>query len=187
MALLVGFCDDASEASGRAAAAADAMGMPVVWRHPGPPPAGRSGSSAHARGVPFLYVESTEADDVSDTYLAATLRLLAHLGVVEPGAGVVDGPAASASAAAPRRLAGPGDIDAGSVRAERPALVELHVGLLDRVSPGDAVASVRDPWADGSLTLRAEQEGVVVMTRRTRAAGPGDLIAFLTGEDGPAG
>ena len=77
IAQLVGYPDDGGPGSVRAARGAAAMAMPVTWRHPGPMPPGRTGSAAFARGVPFLYTESPESDDLSELYLAAVLRLLA--------------------------------------------------------------------------------------------------------------
>jgi predicted deacylase len=177
MAPLAGWCDDGSAASEQARAAAEAMALPVMWHHPGPPPAGRSGSSAHARGTPFVYVESSEADAPPGLYRDACLRALAHLGLI-------DGGLAPPAPPPTLRLAGPGDIDARAVRADRSGLVEPQVELLARGASGELVASIRG--ADGSAPgpLLADEGGVVVMLRRTRLVGAGDLIAFITGEDG---
>ena len=174
MACLVGYCDDGSTASRLAAAAATAMALPVMWRHPGPPPPGRSGSWAHARGRPFLYVESSEADDGVETYRLACLRLLAHLGLI--GAEGLAPPGGSTLL-----LEGPGDLDSAGVRAPAAGLVQLEVELLDPVTSGQRIGWWRSSESLARAPLAAPQEGRLVMLRRTRLVGPGDLVALVTG------
>jgi predicted deacylase len=180
MARLVGYCDDGSAASRMAAEAAAAMAMPVTWRHPGPPPPGRSGSGAHARGRPFLYVESSEGDDVGDLYRDACLRLLAHLGMIPAHA------APSPPARRPLRLAGPGDLDGAAVRAPHGGILEVRARLLDRVAEGEAVGWLRDLEGGPPRPLGAPRAGTLVMLRRTRLVAAGDLVAFVTGDEAEA-
>jgi predicted deacylase len=174
MATLVGWCDDGSPAGREAARVAEAMGMPVTWRHPGPPPPGRSGSGAHARGRPFVYLESTEADELGDLYRDACLRALVQVRVI-------DASHAPPRSAARLRLAGPGDLDDGAVRAEVPGLLEREVGLLDRVSEGQRIAWLREAQGGLRREVVASREGHIVMVRRSRLVGRGGLIAFITG------
>lgn len=176
IAELVGHPDDGSAGAARAARGADAMAMPVTWRHPGGMPPGRTGSAAFARGIPFLYLESPEAEDRSGRYLGAVLRLLAAEGMLPPD----DAPRPSGPT---RRLVGPGDLDHSTVRAPAAGLVEVLVDVLERVEAGQTVARWTDPWFGRTLDLPATEAGVVVVARRTRGVAPGDMIVHLAGDE----
>jgi len=177
MPLLIGVCDDGSPGSRDALGLAHVARLPVTWRHPGPPPPGRSGSAAHARGSPFVYLESSEATDWSLDYRDAVLRMLEWTGVLAPGT------ARSSVAGQRRRLVGPGDLDAVAIRAPIAGLCEVHVGTLERVQAGQEVAVQWDPMDGTRRVIFASADGVVVMHRTTRWAMPGDLLVFLTGEE----
>lgn len=173
---LAGYPDDGSPGARRAARGAAAMAMPVAWRHPGPMPAGRTGSGAFARGVPFLYTESPESEDRSDEYLGAVLRLLAVEGLIAPE----DAPRA---AVAPRFLVGDGDLDASSVRAPAAGLVEVCVRPLDTVEAGQPVARWTDPWFGQGMDLLAQESGVAVVARRSRAVAAGEMVVHLARDE----
>jgi predicted deacylase len=173
---LVGYPDDGSPAAQRAARGAAAMAMPVTWRHPGPMPPGRTGSGAFARGVPFLYTESPESEDRSDAYLGAVLRLFAAEGLIAAD----DAPRAPGST---RKLVGDGDLDASSVRAPAAGLVEVRVRPLDPVEAGQPVARWTDPWFGQGMDLVAEETGVAVVGRRSRAVAAGEMLVHLAQDD----
>jgi predicted deacylase len=173
---LAGYPDDGSPGAVRAARGAAAMAMPVTWRHPGPMPAGRTGSAAVERGVPFLYTESPEAEDRSEEYLAAVLRLLAAEGMIAPD----DAPRPHRQ---PLRLVGDGDLDVSSVRAPAAGLLEVCVRPLDRVEAGQPVARWTDPWFGNARDLVATDDGVAVVARRTRSVAAGEMVLHLAQED----
>jgi len=175
MPTLVGFCDDGSAASVEAARLADAAGMPVVWRHPGPPAAGRTGTGPHLRGVPFLYFESTDDQDQADVYADAVLRVMAASGMV--------GEAPPAPADAPVRLFGPGDLDVGGVPAERTGLLDLDIEVLDQVTEGQTVAHITEPSTGERQPVSVERDGIVIMHRRTTWLAADSLVAFLASPD----
>ena len=172
IASLVGYPDDGGPGSMRAARGAAAMAMPVTWRHPGPMPAGRTGTAAFERGVPFLYTESPESEDLSDLYLGAVLRLLAAEGLVP----MDDAPRATWPT---RIVAGPGDLDHSSIRAPGAGLVEMCVQPLDHVEAGQPVGRWTDPWFGHSVDLVAQERGVVMVARRSRGVAPGDMLLHL--------
>lgn len=176
IASLVGYPDDGGPAARRAARGAAAMAMPVTWRHPGPMPPGRTGSAAFARGVPFLYTESPESDDLSDLYLGAVLRLLASEGVIHAD----DAPRATGPT---RTFVGDGDLDRSSIRSPGHGLVEVCVQPLDRVEAGQAVARWTDPWFGQGRDMVAAESGVVMVARRSRGIAAGEMIAHLARDE----
>lgn len=176
LATLAGFPDDGGAAGARGARAAAAMALPVTWRHPGPMPPGRTGSGSFARGVPFLYTESPEAEDHADRYLGAVLRLLVAEGML-PGD---DAPRPTTSS---RPLVGPGDLDRASVVAPATGLIEVLVAPLDRVEAGQPVARWTDPCFGRSVDLTANEPGVVVVARRSRGVAAGEMVVHLAQED----
>lgn len=177
MPLLVGYPDDGSEASRGAARLAGVAGLPVVWRHPGGIAPGRTGSGPHARGVPFLYLESTDDVDDSPAYVAAVERMLAE-------AGLLPSPAPSPPAATDVvRLVGSGDLDDGGITAPLTGLVSPRVERLDHVAAGQTVATMKDPRDGSTEALVAPTDGIVVMRRRTGWAAAGDLVVYLTQPD----
>jgi predicted deacylase len=176
IAELAGYPDDGGPGAARAARGAEAMAMPVTWRHPGAMPPGRTGSAAVARGVPFLYTESPEAEDTSDRYLGAVLRLLAVEGMIEPAlAPRPDGPT--------RRLVGPGDLDVSTVQAPADGLVEVCVAPLERVEAGQPVARWTDPWMGRRQDLRATEDGIVAVARRSRGVAAGEMVIHLARDE----
>jgi predicted deacylase len=175
MPTLVGYSDDGSAASLAAARLADAAGMPVVWRHPGPLPAGRTGTGPHARGVPFLYFESTDDRDQADLYADAILRIMVASDMLD------DAPASPVPE--PVRLVGPGDLDVGGVLADRTGLIELDVDVLDGVTKDQVLGRISSPDGSAVESVSAHADGVVVMRRRTSWLATDDLVAFLARPD----
>jgi predicted deacylase len=175
MPTLVGFCDDGSVASLEAARLADAAGMPVIWRQPGPPAAGRTGTGPHLRGVPFLYFESTDDQDQAEVYADAILRIMAASGMID------EAPAKPAAKSV--RLFGPGDLDVGGIIAERTGLISTDVDVLDHVGKGQVLAHILDPATGTIEPALAHTDGIVVMHRRTASVAEENLVAFLAAPD----
>ncbi len=77
-------------------------------------------------------------------------------------------------------LRGSGDLDTRLTVSQAGLLLE-EVQVLDHVRTGDALGRVIDPF-DGHERemVRAPQDGVVVMARRTARVEPGDGVYMLT-------
>ena len=156
-----------------AAAAAEAFGAPVLWRHPSIGP-GRTLSAATALGVPSIYVEGSGGGGVRgadlDVYRDGLLRVVAHLGILP------DGPA---PAPPPRVISrGDGNIDS-SVAAGVAGWCVTRVVVGQTVEPDQTIAEIRG--ADGLVreVIVARTPGVIMMLRRTAAVAPGDGIAMI--------
>ena len=175
MPTLVGYSDDGTPAGLEAGRLAEAAGMPVVWRHPGPLPAGRTGTLPQARGVPFLYFESTDDQDRSDVYADAFLRIMA-------ASDMTDG-APTPPVEGPVQLFGPGDLDHGGVLAGRTGLIDIDVDVLDKVTQGQTLARIEEPVSGEITQVPAPRDGVIVMHRRTSWLGTDDLVAFIASPD----
>ena len=139
-------------------------------------PPGRTGSAAFARGVPLLYTESPESDDLSDLYLAGVLRLLAAEGMIASE----DAPRSTGPT---RVLVGDGDLDSSSVRSPAVGLVETCVRPLDRVEAGQPVAHWTDPWFGNRQDLVAAEAGVAVVARRSRAVAADEMVVHLAQDE----
>ncbi len=143
MPLLVGWGDDGCSACARSAAAAEAFAAPVLWRHAGPLPPGRTLSSAHDAGIASIYAEASGGGGLSrseaDAYAAGVRRVMASLGMLALA------PADAPSTDPPLRLVGEGDLDVPAMVAPFDGLCETLVGPLDRVRTGEVVAIVTDP------------------------------------------
>jgi predicted deacylase len=200
MPLLVGWTDDGCATCTAGARAAEAFAMPVLWRHLGAVPPGRTLSAAHAAGIPSIYAEAEGGGTVTpahaDAYVAGMLRLLASVGVIEaavagavaPGASAeASGPAAAAPRAAdpPRRLVGEGNLDVPAMVAPFDGVCEVFVRPLDTVAAGQLVATVVDPLSGESVDVRAMASGVVVLARRgARVARAENLVVLAEPDEG---
>lgn len=194
MPLLVGWTDDGCATCAAGARAAEAFAMPVLWRHPGAVPPGRTLSAAHAAGIPSIYAEAEGGGTVTaahaDAYVAGMLRLLASVGVIE--AAVAAGAAAAApgasagasgAAAAPLRLAGEGNLDVPAMVAPFDGVCEVFVRPLDTVAAGQLVATVVDPLNGESAEVRAMASGVVVLARRGARVARAENLVVLAEPD----
>ena len=164
MPLLVGWGDDGCPTCGRSAAAAEAFAAPVLWRHAGPLPPGRTLSAAHDAGIASIYAEASGGGTLStpeaDAYCAGIRRLMAGLGMLSLAPG--DEP----DARAPLRLVGEGDLDVPAMIAPFDGMCETLVGPLDRVVAGQVVAIVVDPITGQRAEVASNGDGVVVLARR---------------------
>lgn len=183
MPLLVGWCDHGCAACDASGAAATAFAAPVIWRHEGPIPPGRTLSAAHDAGIPSIYAEAAGGGTVTpaavDVYVAGIRRVMASLGMLD-ASGVAD------PVAAPRRLVGNGDLDVPAVVAPFDGLCETLVGPLDRVVAGQVVAIVRDPVTGAGADVTAIGAGVVVLSRRGARVQRDDNLVVLAQDEDPA-
>jgi N2-acetyl-L-2,4-diaminobutanoate deacetylase len=178
MPTLIGFIGGDSGAGRAAARAAEAFGAPVIWRHPPPPPAGRTISTAFALGIPSLYAETTGAGALREPditcYTEGVQRVMRLLEML-------DGEAPRSSPAL--RLGGNGDLDTAMVQAHHAGILLRSVELLQVLEVGDEVGLIVDPTGDVVETLTASGRGVVVMLRHTPRVVPGDRICHLADLD----
>ncbi|HZV75326.1 MAG TPA: M14 family metallopeptidase [Conexibacter sp.] len=183
MPRLAGFVDDGSETSRTAERLALSMGLPVVWRHRGEPPPGRTLTAAHAAGIPAVYTETggggvARGVDVG-AYVRGVTGLLEALELLPRNRARI--------ASRPLRLAGAGDLDAAAIRAPRTGLVEPCVRTLDEVVAGDPVAHVLDPVSGERTAACAERDGTVVLMRRTGSIAAGESLCHLAEPDAGVG
>ncbi|MBI3962712.1 MAG: succinylglutamate desuccinylase/aspartoacylase family protein, partial [Deinococcus sp.] len=130
MATLVGYYHDSSQLGQISQQAAFSFGAPVVWGHPSVGP-GRTISAAMARGIPWLYAETTGGGWVREhdvqIYTRGVQNLLKHLKML-PGA--PDAPSPS------YHFVGDGNTDK-AITAQASGYLVPAVQLLEKVAPGD--------------------------------------------------
>ncbi len=185
MPLLVGWGDDGCAACTRSAAAAEAFAAPVLWRHAGPLPPGRTLSAAHDAGIASIYAEASGGGTVTRSeaamYAAGVRRVMASLGMLEldPADAPPDEP--------PQRLVGEGDLDVPATVAPFDGLCETLVGPLDPVTAGQVVAIVTDPLTGERAEVPSLGDGLVVLARRgARVARDDNLVVLAQPEAGIA-
>ena len=181
MPLLAGWTDDGCPTCQRGGLFAAAFGAPVLWRHPGPVPPGRTLSAAHDAGIPAFYAEAAGGGTVTaahaDAYVAGLRRVLVAAGIL---------PAAEAQPApAPVRLAGEGNLDVPAMVAPFDGVCEMTVGVLDAVAIGQVVAVVTDPATGVRADVVAGAAGVVMLARRGARVARGDNLVVLAARDEP--
>ncbi len=180
MPLLVGWADDGCPTCARGGALAAAFAAPILWRHPGPVPAGRTLSAAHDLGIPSIYAEAAGGGTVSDThagaYVAGVRRVMVAMGMLAPDEAPPSGPT--------RRLAGEGDLDVPAMVAPLDGVCEMIVGPLDTIVAGQVVAVVTDPLTGDRAEVRATGPGVVVLSRRGARVARGDNLVVVAAPDG---
>lgn len=180
MPLLVGWTDDGCRACVRGGELAAAFAAPILWRHPGPVPAGRTLSAAHDLGIPSIYAEAagggTVTADHADAYVAGVRRVLVAMGMLAVDEAPAAGPV--------RRLVGEGDLDVPAMTAPIDGVCEMLVGPLDDVVAGQVVAVVTDPLTGQRVEVAASGPGVVVLSRRGARVTRGDNLVVLAALDG---
>lgn len=177
MPLLVGWTDDGCPTCVAGARTAMAFAMPVLWRHPGEVPPGRTLSAAHDAGIPSIYAEAEGGGTVTaahaEAYVAGMLRVLASVGAIAPDA------APPAPADPPLRLVGEGNLDVPAMVAPFDGICEVFVAPLDSVAADQVVATVVDPMTGASADVKAMSSGVVVLARRgARVAQEENLVVL---------
>jgi predicted deacylase len=180
MPLLVGWTDDGCATCATSRSIAEAFAAPVLWRHPGAVPPGRTLSVAHAAGIPSIYAEATGGGTLTATdvnaYVAGVRRVLASLGMLTNRAEPPSEP--------PIRLAGEGNLDVPALIAPFDGVCETYVAPLDAVTPGQLVAAVTDPATGIREEVRSPSAGVVVLARRGARVTRSENLVVLAEADG---
>jgi predicted deacylase len=155
--------------------AARAFGLPLIWGTPGMP--GRSLSAAAACGVPALYAEITgegrcRAADVTQ-YVRGLERLMGFLGMID----------AVPPAPEPRWVVEDSSANAGFLQIQNRAPVggfyESEVRLLDQVSAGQQLGTIRDALGSVRHTVQAPHPGLVVFLRTFPRVLAGDPLCTI--------
>lgn len=183
MPLLVGWTDDGCRTCVVGGEMAAAFAAPVLWRHPGPVPAGRTLSAAHAAGIPSIYAEAAGGGTITpehvDAYVAGVRRILVSLGALDARE--------STPGAPPVRLAGGGDLDQPAMVAPFDGVCQTAVRPLDVVTAGQVVAVVTDPLSGTRAEVTASAAGVVVLARRgARVARSENLVVLAAHDEDPS-
>ena len=176
IATLIGYYMSDDEMGQKSLAAARAFGMPVMWGHPDLGP-GRSITYGHARGIPWLYTESRGGGWLNKPhaglYARGITNVLKQLGVLD---GEIDNEPPE------RHLIGDGNNDATSLPVQESGYFIPEVDILDRVKKGDPVGRVEDLAGETIDTVRATEDGTVVVLRKTPSVTAGDGVCVVTGE-----
>ena len=172
---LVGYIRDDGALGQASLAAARAFGAPVLWGHPLPIAPGRTVSAATDLGVPSLYTEApgggyARPADVA-CFTQGVVNVMRHLGML-------------AGAPQPQpmthHLVGDGDLDS-VVNAQAAGYFRAEVALLSEVVAGQRLGVVQDFAGEVVDEARADQAGIVIMTRRLHRVHVGDGLAHITG------
>ena len=153
---------------------ATAFGAPILWGHPPPIPAGRSISAATDLGVPSIYAEAPGGGTVRPNdvtcYRDGVLSVMRSLYML-PGDPLDIPPK--------HRFVGAGNLDQ-VISASAAGYFEPKVRLLDEVSSGQRLGTVRDPFGNLLEETLADRDGVVIMIRRIRKVAVGDGLFHTT-------
>lgn len=184
MPLLVGWCDHGCSVCDASAAAAEAFAAPVLWRHQGKVPPGRTLSAAHDAGIPSIYAEASGGGTVTPSqvrmYVAGVRRVMVSLGMLEPDQ-------ATPAGEPPLRLVGEGNLDVPAVTAPIDGICETLVQPLDTVVRGQVVAIVSDPLTGERIRVTSDGTGIVVLARRgARVARDDNLVVLAQPDEGVA-
>lgn len=172
---LIGFTHSDDELGKCSRAGALAFGASVIWEHPPPMPPGRTLSSAADFGVPAIYTEAggggyAHPSDVS-CFTTGVINVMKHLGMLDgqPQLRPVT-----------YHLSGDGNMDS-VISTPVAGYFRSDVALLDEVSSGQRLGTVRDPFGTVIAEIRTESDGVVIMLRRIHRVHVGDNLAHVTG------
>ena len=156
-------------------AGALAFGAPVVWEHPPPMPPGRSLSAATDLGIPAIYTEAGGGGyaDPSDVncFTTGVINVMKHLDMLDGQPQIQP---------VTHHLSGDGNMDS-VISTPAAGYFRSDVALLDEVSPGQRLGTVRDPFGEVVAEIRTESAGVVIMLRRIHRVHVGDNLAHVTG------
>jgi len=158
----------------RAEAAAGIFGAPVIWAHD-TIAHGRTVSAARARGIPWLYTEARGAgrihpDDLA-VYRNGVHRLLQHLSIL---------PGAPPQSIPEHYLYGDGNID-DSITTSRKGFLIPEVDLLDTVTKGQTLGTLRGLHGEILETFTAPRNGVVALIHICPLINSGDPLFLVTG------
>ncbi len=175
---LIGFTHSDDELGRRSRAGALAFGASVIWEHPPPMPPGRTLSAATDLGVPAIYTEAggggyAHPSDV-DCFTTGVINLMKHLNML-------DGQPQTQPIT--HHLSGDGNLDS-VISTPVAGYFRSDVTLLDEVSPGQRLGTVRNPFGEVVAEITTESAGVVIMLRRIHRVHVGDNLAHVTGRLG---
>jgi predicted deacylase len=178
MPLLAGCLDDGSPAAERSAAAARAMGPPLLWLHERYGP-GRTVSAMAARGRAAIYAESGGGPTMNTAHVGAygeaIRRLLTHLGMTS---------AAAAPRPALRVVRGGGDLDNDVIRSSLSGLFVPSARPGDLLEPNARIGAMLNLHGGVTHVAAPSRPAVLMLLRRTANVRAGDVLAaFATEED----
>ena len=172
---LIGFTQSDNELGRRSRAGALAFGASVIWEHPPPMPPGRTLSAATDLGVPAIYTEASgggyaHPSDV-DCFTTGAVNVMKHLDMLDgqPQIQLVT-----------HHLSGDGNMDS-VISTPAAGYFRSDVALLDEVSVGQRLGTVRDPFGEIVAEITTENAGIVIMLRRIHRVHVGDNLAHVTG------
>ena len=172
---LIGFTHSNDALGRQSRAGALAFGAPVVWEHPPPMPPGRTLSAATDFGVPAIYTEAggggyARPSDVS-CFTTGVINVMKHLNMLDgqPQLQPIT-----------HHLSGDGNMDS-VISTPAAGYFRSEVALLDDVSAGQRLGTVRDPFGEVMMEITTENAGVVIMLRRIHRVHVGDNLAHVTG------
>jgi uncharacterized protein len=172
MPTMVGYDASESDCGRTSFAAAQQLGMPVIWGHRQLGP-GRTLCEAARRDIPWLYTESAGGARVIsaalDHYKRALWSLLQFLEIV---------PGTSTPISVEHHLLGDGDLD-HSMFAETAGFFAARVDLLDQVEQHQLIGLIRDMFGKTLVEVRAPSAGVVAMLRANPVVSQGDAVCLL--------
>ncbi len=172
---LIGFTHSDDELGRRSRAGALAFGASVVWEHPPPMPSGRTLSAATDLGVPAIYTEAggggyAHPSDVN-CFTTGVINVMKHLDMLDGQSQIQP---------VTHHLSGDGNMDS-VISTPAAGYFRSDVALLDEVSPGQRLGTVRDPFGEVVAEIMAESAGVVIMLRRIHRVHVGNNLAHVTG------
>jgi predicted deacylase len=173
-ALLIGYTATPDPAGARSRDLAYAFGAPVIWEHPPPMPAGRTGSFALERGIPFIYTEATGGGG-AQREVVACFRTGVHRAMT--ALGMLPGPRPE-----PRHnevWLGGGNTDEMAA-ASVAGLFRAHARAADFVTAGTLVGEIVDQRGQVIERCHAPRGGMLAFVRRVPRVRPGDGLYLLT-------
>lgn len=179
MPLLVGWADDGCATCAAGGKAAEAFAAPVLWRHPGAVPPGRTLSAAHDAGIPAIYAEAAGGGTVTAAhaamYVAGIRRILVSFGMLDAHEAALAGPT--------RRLVGEGNMDVPAMVAPIDGVGETFVEPLDTITRGQVLALVTDPLTGERAEVISPTAGVAVLVRRGARVARSDNLVVLAEDE----
>ena len=172
---LIGFTHSDDELGRRSRAGALAFGASVVWEHPPPMPPGRTLSAATDLGVPAIYTEANgggyaHPSDVNG-FTTGVINVMKHLDMLDGQPQIQP---------VTHHLSGDGNLDS-VISTPAAGYFRSEVALLEEVSAGQRLGTVRDPFGEILAEIASENAGIVIMLRRIHRVHVGDNLAHVTG------
>ena len=170
---LVGYIHNDTPLGHKSQAGARAFATPVLWGHPGLAP-GRTLSAAVDHDVPCLYTEApgggfARTDDI-ECFYDGVMNVAKWLGMLEGEPN---------PSPATHHLIGDGNMDEATL-APVAGYFRADVSLLDEVTSGQRIGTIRNLFGEIVTEICAKTDGVVIMLRRFHNVRVGDGLAHIT-------